>query len=107
MIQVPKKHFLLQIRGKYGTQISRLFQEGKKWICQTELLPYFESSQDPLKGIDWAAIVTDSKEAQVNCRDRVFFEDRRKSPVKKIATCLSSKATLDVVQVINQGCGRY
>lgn len=107
-IPIPKNYVLVQIHGKYATQTTKIFNYKKKWVCQTEDLPYFEAKKNPLEEIRWTNLEAEEKnQSSANCRDHVLIQDRRTKPFKVVSGCLSSPDMTKTIDVINKLCGRF
>jgi|GEM_PF-4949627 len=107
-IPIPKSYVLVQIHGKYAIQTTKIFNYKKKWICQTEDLPYFEAKKNPLEEIHWTDLKSEIKnQHSENCRDHVLLQDRRTKPFKMVTGCLSSAEIKKTIEEINKLCGRF
>ena len=102
-LDIPKENFLLSHHGKYGEQWVRVFQKDKRWVCQTESMPYFETADNPLSQLDWKDL-KNHESKQTDCRDRIQMTDHLAKPFRSFEGCLSDSSVKMIVDSIDRHC---
>lgn len=106
-LTAPKNHLHIELRGKYGTQTTKIYKKNGKWICQTEHFPYFEAAESPIDKINWTKLSSEAKEYSLPCRDKVSIEDKRRKKIKKLLGCREAEQMKKTIEEIDSLCGRY
>jgi len=105
-IIVPPEHFSVSVQGKYETRWTKVFKDGPVWACQTDLLPYFEAKQEPLKDLDWKRLKTSASSKDLGPCTPVILEDRRRGKTETITGCLENPEIGRFVKSVHKKCGR-
>ena len=99
-----KPSFTVMVKRKYDKIWFSVTQEKGKWICETTHYPYFEASENPLDGMDWDAIVKESKKVPKPCANIVAMANSLKGKERRTVTCLTQPETLSVYERISRLC---
>lgn len=96
--------FRVMVKSKYDTNWIKVTQEGKKWICVTNNVPFFETDTNPLAKLDWKALEKESAARPKKCTELVGFEGTVDGKEKIVVTCLQQPATARIYREISTLC---
>lgn len=105
-IAVPKQHVLIEVKGRYGTQWTKVFKDGSGWACQTNLLPYYEAKSDPLKGLSWKEVRSLVGEIDPSCNSQLTVIDLRNTHPIRIEGCMGDPKLDQWIASVHDRCGR-
>ncbi|HLE00857.1 MAG TPA: hypothetical protein VJB59_11390 [Bdellovibrionota bacterium] len=105
-IIVPPEHFSVSVQGKYETRWTKVFKDGPVWACQTDLLPYFEAKEEPLKDLDWQRLKKTAAAKDPGPCTPVILEDHRRGKTESITSCLENPEIVRFVKSVHKKCGR-
>ncbi len=99
-----KPSFKLMVKSKYDTNWYRITKDGKKWICETKHVPYFETYSNPLSDLDWKKLEEEGQARPKSCQELVGIEDSLTGQERRLLSCLSQKETLSLYERISTLC---
>jgi hypothetical protein len=104
---VAEPLLIVEVKGHYGTQWTKIFKSGKNWVCKSEIMPYYEIPTAPFKHQDLKALTRLPADASLKlCRDQVFVVDQTASKRVAFHGCESDPRVFKFIKDLYQTCGR-
>ncbi len=96
--------FEIKTKGQWGQHFSKIHQQGKKWWCETDLIPYFDSAVVPITSEDLLKLKNEMKTSQ--CQDLFVIHDFSQPATKTFSGCSTDATPKMILDKVSKACGR-